>query len=51
MLSIARFGDLHCEVLEQEQAIVRVGFIDPPRKIQEFFRHQLPQSAEDDALA
>ncbi len=49
VLSIARFGELHCEVLEQEQAIVRVGFIDPPRKIQEFFRHQLPQSAEDDA--
>lgn len=49
VLSMPRFGDLQCEVLEQEQAIVRVGFLDPPRKIQEFFRHQLPPMAEDDA--
>ena len=50
VLSIARFGELNCEVLEQEQAVVRVGFIDPPEKIREFFRHQLPQFAEDDSL-
>lgn len=47
ILSIARFGDLRCEVLEQQQAVVRVGFIDPPEKIREFFRHQLPRLAED----
>jgi hypothetical protein len=47
VLSIARFGDLQCEVLEQQQAVVRVGFIDPPGKIREFFRHQLPKLAED----
>ena len=47
VLSIARFGELQCEVLEQEQAVVRVGFLDPPEKIREFFRHQLPKLAED----
>lgn len=47
VLSIPRFGELQCEVLGQEQAVVRVGFIDPPEKIREFFRHQLPKLAED----
>ena len=48
VLSIPRFGNLQCEVLEQQQAMVRVGFLDPPGKIREFFRHQLPKLAEDD---
>ncbi len=46
VLSIPRFGELQCEVLEQQQAVVRVGFLDPPEKIREFFRHQLPRLAE-----
>jgi len=51
VLSISRFGELQCEVLEQEQAMVRVGFIDPPEKIRAFFRDHLPLSAADDSAA
>lgn len=47
VLSIPRFGELQCEVLEQQQAVVRAGFLDPPEKVLEFFRHQLPKLAED----
>lgn len=42
VLSIDRFGDLQVELLDQEQAVVRVGFLDPPAKIRKFFRNQLP---------
>lgn len=51
VLSISRFGELQCEVVEQQQAMVRVGFIDPPEKIRAFFRDQLPLSAADDSAA
>ncbi|MCC7045638.1 MAG: hypothetical protein IT562_02900 [Alphaproteobacteria bacterium] len=42
VLSIDRFGDLQVELLDQEQAVVRVGFLEPPAKIRKFFRNQLP---------
>jgi hypothetical protein len=42
VLSIDRFGDLQVELLDQEQAVVRVGFLDDPEKIKKFFRYQLP---------
>lgn len=46
-LSIPRFGDFSVEVMEQQQAIVRVAFLDPPEAIQRLFRGQLPPGADD----
>jgi hypothetical protein len=51
VLSISRFGELKCEMVEQAQAVVRVGFIDPPEKVRAFFRGQLPALAADDDSA
>lgn len=47
VLSISRFGELQCEVLEQEQAVVRVAFVDPPEKVRATFRNQLPAATDE----
>jgi len=48
-LSIARFGELPAELLDQNQAVVRVGFLVEPDAVKRFFRNQLPQFRDDAA--
>lgn len=47
-LWIDRFGELECELLDQEQAVVRVGFIEDPERVRKFFRNALPALRRQD---
>lgn len=50
-LWIDRFGELPVEVLDQEQSVVRVAFLEEPERVRKFFRNTLPVARKDHGAA
>jgi hypothetical protein len=50
-LWIERFGELPVELLEQEQAVVRVAFLEEPERVRKFFRNSLPAPRQESGAA
>jgi hypothetical protein len=50
-LWIDRFGELPVEVLDQEQSVVRVAFLEEPERVRKFFRNTLPLARKENGAA